>query len=217
MANALAPAEWKKVLKDHKDGPDTTDVTKALDAYAKVEPKAKDAPQPVLDALGEVVDAAKAARSANAKDKTYKPVVDFLDDVLKDAATMKVKVERFLQEKNERDREGEDDEGGDDERAKLTAQLIKVKKLDADVRQGVRAGAGREGPRTGDLEDPRRLQRPQEARPRDARRQRQGLPRAWSTARAGSTSSRLRSSPPTASPRRSRRPPRSTPTCRRSG
>ncbi len=134
MANTLSPAEWKKILKDHKDAPDTADVTKALDAYAKVEPKAKDAPQPVLDALSEVVDAAKSAKSANARDKKRKPVVDFLDDVLKDASTMKVKVERLLQEKNERDREGEDeDEGGADEVAKLTERLIKVKKLDAEA------------------------------------------------------------------------------------
>ena len=56
----------------------------------------------MLDALEKVVDAAKSARSANAKDKKQKPVVDFLDDVLKDAATMKVKAEHFLQEKKER-------------------------------------------------------------------------------------------------------------------
>jgi hypothetical protein len=57
--------------------------------------------------------------------------VDFLGDVLKDAATMKVKAERFLQEK--RDRVGEDtDEGGDDEGAKLTERLLKVKKLEAE-------------------------------------------------------------------------------------
>src|SRR5262245_44090763 len=134
MPNALSSADWKKVLKDHKDAPDTADVTKALDAYSKAEPKAKDAPQPVLDALEKVVGAAKAAKSANAKDKKRKPVVDFLDDVLKDAATMKVKAERFLQEKNERDREGKDeDEGGDNERAMLTERLIKVKKLEADA------------------------------------------------------------------------------------
>jgi hypothetical protein len=133
MANALSGAEWKKVLKDHKDAPDTDGVTKALDAYDKVEPKVKDAPQPVLDALEKLVDVAKSAKSANAKDKKRKPVVEFLDDVLKDAATMKVKAERFLQEKTERDREGEDtDEGGDDERAKLTERLFKVKKLDAE-------------------------------------------------------------------------------------
>src|SRR5262245_28347545 len=74
MANALLPADWKKVLKDHKDAPDTAPVTKALDAYARVEPKAKDDPQPVLDALRDVAAAAKAARSANVKDKKRKPV-----------------------------------------------------------------------------------------------------------------------------------------------
>ena len=134
MANALLPAEWKKVLKDHKDAPETGGVTRALDAFAKVEPKAKDNPQPVLDSLEKVVAAAKSAKSANAKDKTRKPVVEFLNGVLDDAATMKVKAERFLQEKNERDREGEDtDEGGDNERPKLTERLLKVKKLTADA------------------------------------------------------------------------------------
>ncbi len=134
MPSTLLPAEWKKVLKDHKDAPETAPLTKAIEAYAKVEPKAKDDPQPVLDALEKVVDAAKSARSANARDKSRKPVVDFLDDVLKDAAAMKVKAERFLQEKKERDREGDDeDEGGDNERAKLTERLVKVKKLEVDA------------------------------------------------------------------------------------
>ncbi len=39
-------------------------------------------------------------------------------------------------EKKERDREGEDkdeDEGGDNERAKLTERLVKVKKLEVDA------------------------------------------------------------------------------------
>ncbi len=134
MANGLQPVEWKKILKDNKDAAETAPLTKALDAYAKAEPKAKDDPQPLLDALEKVVDAAKSARSANAKDKKRKPVVDFLDDVLKDAATMKVKAERFLQEKNERDREEENEaEGGDNERAKLTERLMKVKKLEVDA------------------------------------------------------------------------------------
>ncbi len=141
MANALLPAEWKKVLKDHKDAPGTAPLTKALDAYAKVEPKAKEDPQPVLDALEEVVEAARSARSANAKDKKKKPVVDFLDDVIKDGAAMKVKAERFLQEKNERDRESEEKEDESEEedsgeRAKLTERLVKVKKLDADGAKG---------------------------------------------------------------------------------
>ena len=153
-------------------------MTKALDGYAKVEPKAKDDPQPVLDALEKVVSAAKSAKSANAKDKARKPVVDFLNDVLDDAATMKVKAERFLQEKAEREREGEDeDEGGDNERPKLTERLMKVKKMAADAAKPFVLAAGQEGARPGDREDRGALGRPQEACPGDARRQRQGLHR----------------------------------------
>jgi hypothetical protein len=111
MASALIPAEWKKVLKDHKDAPDTAPLTKALEAYAKVEPSIDKEPQDVLDALVKVVEAAKDAKSANAKDKKRKPVVDFLDDVLKDAAKIKTRAEGYLKQKASGD--GESDVGYD--------------------------------------------------------------------------------------------------------
>jgi hypothetical protein len=132
MANSLSPAEWKKVLKDFKDAPETGEVTKAIDAYAKAEPKAKEEPQPVLDALEKVVEAAKDAKAANFKDKKRKPLVDFLDDVVKDAAAMKVKAERMLQEKKESGgKGGDDDEGNASEMARLKERLLKVKKLES--------------------------------------------------------------------------------------
>ncbi len=132
MSDALSVSKWKSVLKEKENAEvkDTEGLAKALEAYAKAEAKSKDDPEPLVDAVKEVMDCAKATRGKNPKkEKLHK----FLDGLVSDAGKEKVRAERLLQEKKECDREGEDeDEGGDNERAKLTERLFKVKKLDAD-------------------------------------------------------------------------------------
>src|SRR5205823_3301591 len=96
MANAMSVADWKSVLKQNPDAADGAPLTKALEAFGKAEGKAKDDPEPLLDAIEDVLSSAKAARSKNAKKEK---VIKFLDTVLSAAAKEKVKAERLAQEK----------------------------------------------------------------------------------------------------------------------
>jgi gas vesicle protein len=131
MANSLTVAAWKKVLQGHAGAPDGPRVTKALEAFAKAESGTKDDPGPLLDAIKDLTAAAKSARAGSAKEKSRKPLVDFLDDLLSEAAARKEQTERLVREKSKRS--GDDgDEDGDEAGDALRASLVRVKTLEAE-------------------------------------------------------------------------------------
>jgi hypothetical protein len=137
MADVLSPSRWKSTLneKENADAKAVDDLTKAIDKYDKLEPKAKNDPQPFLDVVKEVVESAKTACTKNPKKEKLLKV---LNAMISEAGKERVRGERLLQEKNERDREKpeEDEEGDGDERARLTERLVMVKRLDPDRAKG---------------------------------------------------------------------------------
>lgn len=79
MADYLSSAEWKKVVKDHKDLK-APGIAVQLDAFQKAEGK-KDLLEQIA-ALNELLDEVKGAKAKNAKDKE---LVEYLDGITKDA------------------------------------------------------------------------------------------------------------------------------------
>jgi hypothetical protein len=123
MANTLSLAEWKKILKAHPDAADAAPLTKALEVYDKAE--GKDDPKLLLDAIEKVLSSAQAAKKKNAKNKE---VVKFLDLLTADADKEKAKAARSEKQQQETEGDEEEESGG----AALKAQLVRVKKLDAE-------------------------------------------------------------------------------------
>ena len=86
MPTFLSANDWKKLLKEQPDAGEAAPLTKALEAYEKVE--GKDDPVSLETALEQVVTRAKAVKSKNAKNKK---LIEFLDGVVSTAAKEKAK------------------------------------------------------------------------------------------------------------------------------
>ncbi len=90
MPDYLLTSEWKKTLKAHPDVKNVDDLTKALDAYAKV----KDNPEKELAALKTVTTEAKELKGKNAKNKD---LAEYLGDILGAADKAEREAEKELE------------------------------------------------------------------------------------------------------------------------
>ena len=130
MADYLSSAEWKKVLKDHKDLK-APGIGVQIDAFQKAEAK-KDLLEQIA-ALNELLDEVKAAKTKNAKDKE---LVEYFDGITKDAkkkvgtletqAAKQAKQEAKQEEAEQREKE--DSEELPEEQAKDQELLAMVKR-----------------------------------------------------------------------------------------
>jgi hypothetical protein len=129
VPNYLSSADWKKVVKDHKDLK-APGIVVQLDALAKAEGK-KDLLEQI-GAINELLDEIKAAKAKNSKNKE---LVTYLDAMTKEAnkAMSLAEAQAAKEAKKRKEEEEEDEDDGeeeqDDSKALNPEMLNMVKRL----------------------------------------------------------------------------------------